>query len=572
MTIVATLASGLIGWPGEALLEPGVTSGRSGLPTAALSASTQQREEAYTLQLISQLGGRPAGIAGKGNHLYVGVGRRLFVLDISDREAPHVVGQSDLLPASIKTLRLSENGYVVADLIDGYAASTDERWQTGLWIIDVTDAAQPRVVGHMEEPSELIDLALEGDRGYGVAYDGLKVIDFADPQQPRVVGTYQSEGDQYTSIAVAGQYLYLGRRGRGGRTPGLRVIEVSNAGALLAVAVLPTAQEVLAVAMQGEVTFLYAHTVVTGSRRYLYVVDISDPRQPREVGQVDVPKGSLPIGWSTRSPRIAVDRGYAYILDPVEGLAVIDVTDPALPRPVHPLDGVNAGTDIAFWDQTAFISTGESEVKAIDVEDPSVPTPVAAYRLPNAGDVDGIAVDGDRAFLMVSEDEPEHYELRVVDVANRVEPRLLGTLALASSFKGVYDSPSIVAARGFVYLLAKTDVVVVDVSDPSTPRLAATFHTPGEVYQLRDMERYGLIADGSAGLLVVELSNPLQITEVAALPLPHVAREIVVSGGYAFVIGTMRATQPLRRQGGAVRGGRGRPHPAAPARQRGATQ
>ena len=71
-------------------LNPGYAQSQTA-PTAYLPRSEN-------VELVGQVGGRVNAVAVQGNHVYLGVGPRLLVLDVSDPTTPILAGQTPVLP------------------------------------------------------------------------------------------------------------------------------------------------------------------------------------------------------------------------------------------------------------------------------------------------------------------------------------------------------------------------------------------------------------------------------------------------------------------------------------------
>ena len=76
---------------------------------------------------------------------------------------------------------------------------------------------------------------------------------------------------------------------------------------------------------------------------------------------------------------------------------------------------------------------------------------------------------------------------------------------------------------------------VLDVSDPYAPREIGAYVMPGMAHGVvLDGDR-AYVAAGEMGLRVVDLSDPTQPREIAGYVTPGVAERVALSGGHAFV-------------------------------------
>jgi hypothetical protein len=165
-----------------------------------------------------------------------------------------------------------------------------------------------------------------------------------------------------------------------------------------------------------------------GDNSDLQVIDISDPTDPKRVGQVNIP--GLAGG-------VAVAGNYAYvagsyiIAEPRSsdawGLHVIDISEPSNPRIVGELFA--ATNDVAVAGDIAYVTYWHGGLQAIDVSDPASPTPVGGHGTP--GSATSIALAGNYAYVTGSSG------LVVFDITNPSSLAVVGELTLPGSARGI---------------------------------------------------------------------------------------------------------------------------------------
>lgn len=112
--------------------------------------------------------------------------------------------------------------------------------------------------------------------------------------------------------------------------------------------------------------------VVEGTRAffnngpYRMIADISDPRNPIELGRVLVPYVS----------DIAVIGNLAYVAAGEGGLRIIEVNDPVKPNEVGFFETGSFATDVAISGNYAYVTTQDNGLRLIDISNPSSPTEV----------------------------------------------------------------------------------------------------------------------------------------------------------------------------------------------------
>lgn len=95
---------------------------------------------------------------------------------------------------------------------------------------------------------------------------------------------------------------------------------------------------------------------------------------------------------------------------------------------------------------------------------------------------------------------------------------------------------SMVAHDNYLYLGAGPRLVILNVSDPSHPVFVGQTEILSDLaYNLAIDSNYAYIANGTAGLVIVNISNPSSARIVARYPTPGLARDVAVAHGHAYV-------------------------------------
>ncbi|NJN81043.1 MAG: hypothetical protein HC802_01305 [Caldilineaceae bacterium] len=131
-----------------------------------------------------------------------------------------------------------------------------------------------------------------------------------------------------------------------------------------------------------------------------------------------------------------------------------------------------------------------------------------------------IAVQADVAYLGLS------YELIVLDLADRSQPRWVSDLPLPAND---------IALRGqFAYVVGRGGFSVLDISEPLSPLLMATLptkHAPDALAIADHLALYGIYGE----LQVVDLLVPSRPALLAVLRLSGRVTDVVVNGDHALV-------------------------------------
>jgi hypothetical protein len=168
----------------------------------------------------------------------------------------------------------------------------------------------------------------------------------------------------------------------------------------------------------------------------------------------------------------------------------------------------------ALWDTTA------DEIKLHPFE----PTAVGSLPLYPYATGEGIAVGWYHAYLTTDTD------LFVLDVRDPESPRIV---AFYSTIGGAVD---VVLSGDYAFLAEHTSgLEVVDISDPEGPSYAGLYDSPGAALAVAINGDYAYVADYTSGLRVVDISDPTTPVLAGSYATPSEAWGVAVSGNYAYV-------------------------------------
>ncbi|MEZ4389025.1 MAG: FlgD immunoglobulin-like domain containing protein [Candidatus Krumholzibacteriia bacterium] len=230
--------------------------------------------------------------------------------------------------------------------------------------------------------------------------------------------------------------------------------------------------------------------------------------------------GNTLTGGSARD--LAVDGSFGYLANGNEGLAVLDLADPA--RPVVIAGEGSAGTClwVAYHAQHVYLANIDSELHVLDVSDPSRPVPVAMLPLP--GDGQAVVVRGQQLLVPAGQ-----AGLLVIDVGNPAQPVIVGAVDTPGTARGVAFSGDLAAVAD------DAGLAVIDLGIPQQPRLVGWVETLDHAYDVALDGPIALVTSWNAGLEVFDLTAPAAPAAVSQLPLPGTARNIKLVGGEAFI-------------------------------------
>lgn len=179
-----------------------------------------------------------------------------------------------------------------------------------------------------------------------------------------------------------------------------------------------------------------------------------DPEDPTRLDPVQLPVLQEP-GVSYEG--IDAANGYIYVALRQNGLGVYELGDDGFRR-VGTAGGLTNAWGVRVRGNTAYVSDGLDGLAVVDVSDPRSPQVVG--RVATGGQARGLAL-GDAGIVYLAAGSQG---LVVVDVSDRTAPRVLGRSGEVPGTAMRVDY-----ADGHVYVAAWTDARVYDVADPSAP-------------------------------------------------------------------------------------------------------
>jgi hypothetical protein len=360
-----------------------------------------------------------------GDHIFVADSAGLHVLNLSDPRVPiersvadfpgspfevHVVGDLALVATGSEGLRvidvsdldhpreaaaitqMSEAKEVAVAGRHAFVASILE----GLYVFDVTDPAAPVEVAVLTIPSPVDGLRRParavravGDRAF-VSGTDLHVLDIADPLAPRVEGSLDIDG---WSLEVDGDRVYIA-------SGVLSIVDASDPATPRITASIALSGWVSAAYPMDDLVLVGTHETraggpisvdpETGEETVdlqpampggLRIVDVSDPAAPRLVGSLDTRRE--PGHQMLEGPYGGVDdvtaKGTIAYLAALEGLVIVDVSDPTAPQQVEVVQGLSNASAIEVIGDRLYASR-LGRLRVFDISDPVAPRELAASR------------------------------------------------------------------------------------------------------------------------------------------------------------------------------------------------
>lgn len=422
----------------------------------------------------------------------------LQLVDITNPQMPSVVSGLST-PGAACGLAVHERNVHLAD------------GPSGLQIIDVTVFWNPRIIGAVLLPGAACGVAIRDDLTFvACGPSGLAIVDTGDPRNPILLGSVGTPGEAM-HVAVSGDHAYVSAG-----VSGLQVIDVTDPRNPVRVGSLPLPGTAMDVAVSGGYAF------VASDSAGVHAVDVRSPAAPVLTGTADTPG---------RAVSVSVDGVRAYVADDSSGVVVLDLQDPGHPDMLGYLVLPDAARGICVADGNAFLACGAGGMTVVDAANPfSPPDPdvLGSVIIPWA--TGPLIVQQDRVYM----DNGIFY---IIDVADPWEPFVVGGLwtpdwtrgGLAVSGDYAYHTQQIGEYPGYGFLN------VIEMTDPSHPRIGATLPLADRAGQLAVSGQYGYVLT-SSGLLVIDISSPL-LPEVVGCESSVFGNRLAIAGNHAYVAG-----------------------------------
>ena len=266
--------------------------------------------------------------------------------------------------------------------------------------------------------------------------------------------------------------------------------------------------------------YAYAVDAVNG----LVVIDITDPLSPYQLSAL---RPTTPV-YMQNGMGIYIIATTAYVIDYSGNLFIIDITTPATPTLVGAANiGGSGGYDIFVAGSYAYIANNSLGFQIVDISTPASPTLVGTY----AATAKGVFVSGNVAYVGAG-----YPGLLILDITDPATPTLTGVYNSADAYSVVVSGTTAYLADSWNGLLT------IDVSTLASPALVSRYDTPGSAYGIDLVGNLAYVSDSSGGLQIIDVSTP--DTPVLAgsyydaddSAYPYNA---VISGSYAYIAGNM---------------------------------
>jgi hypothetical protein len=388
-------------------------------------------------------------------------------------------------------------------------------------IASFTNPASPVKIGSVvlsDVVEDLVRTSISGTQ-YLVASGGSKmwIVNVQNPTTPSLVASVEvTSGTTCEGVATSGTYAYVAAGGGG-----FKIYNIATPATPSLVISIDSLEYCESVVISGQYAYIAA-----GSRSH--ILDISNPAAPVYVGRIDA--------YGGYHQYINVRSGYAYVCNYDEGLAVVNVTNPASPVNVMAIPSGYRTARIIFDGNYGYVAVGDSGMAVYNVVNPAAP--VYSTKIKTTGRAaslyyGAVSVGGNpTGHIFVANRNPAP-GVSAINVSTPTAP-------VTSSFLAALPAPTGTAYTPFyndgkVYTAYGTaGMRIVDVSNPSGVTLLSTAALGGDSRAVVASGNYAYVAARDSGVYVVDVTNPASPVKVKTIKTPR-ARGIAISGTKVYV-------------------------------------
>lgn len=355
----------------------------------------------------------------------------VYALDISN---PSAIKQVGMMPTSVGGWELSITEVYERPVV-AYTQLlyiVDQSW--GITIVDTADLGNIKRIGHYVTPAPevLFDVTVQGKFAYIIGKDsGFRVLDISDPARIKEVAFDDARKNLYTqspsALVVMDQYAYISDS----NYP-FHIYDIANPakpeqiGAVFDQAASDGAFDI---AISGKYAYLAGWGLKDSfySGDGIWVIDISNPADPKPVKFVDIPneRWSLDIKGNAL---YALDGNVDEKEPEPFSLRVFDISDPKNPVaagmdpvPLQPL----APSDLVVAGNYLYLSLSMQGILGFDISDPLKPVQIG--NLPGMNFTGSPSLDWSDPYLI-------HGGMMVYDLSNSPQPELSSLVYLPGAW------------------------------------------------------------------------------------------------------------------------------------------
>lgn len=344
-------------------------------------------------------------------------------------------------------------------------------------------------------------ITIDNGSAYLISGDQLLILDVKNSKSVVQTSRIKLTGRAPSHVSVQNGYAYVVMT-----LGGLNIVDVKNPKKPVAVTVLPFESHTVGFHVEGQYAYL-GRVASTTSNESGYsqisvfeIIDLSKPGSAKVVGSLSLP---------TNIKELAVAGSYAYLLGSYPyRLAVIDIRVPTQPKLLETKESIEGSAellDIVIDGSFAFIADGFVGLRILDLSNPLEPKLVK--QVPLEGSALSVYRSGKKVYVGL---EQKYFSL--ADVTNPKKPKLASTIPFAAS----YGYTSIVLSNKKAYFNGG-GAHIYDIQNLSKP-IKLNENSASEIDSIQIQGNYLYSTIGEIGLLVYDIANPSNPVKISQTP------------------------------------------------------
>ena len=343
------------------------------------------------------------------------------------------------------------------------------------------------------------------------------LINVQNPTTPSLVASVEvAPGTTCEGIATSGTYAYIAAG-----DAGFRIYDISTPSNPSFVTSIDSLEYCESVVISGQ----YAY-VAAGSRSF--IIDISNPSAPVYVGRM--------TGYGGYHQYVNVRSGYAYICNYDAGMQIVNVTNPASPVNVMEVPSGYRTARIIFDGNYGYVAIGDAGVAIYSTVNPASPTYVTQIQTTGRAAslyYGAITIGGTpTGHIFVANRNPAP-GVSAINVSTPSTPVTTSFLAAIPSATGSAYIPYYLDGKVYV-AYGTAGLRIIDVTNPSNVTLLGTADLGGDSRAVVASGNYAYVAARDSGVYVVDVTNPASPQKIKTIQTPR-ARGIAINGSFIYV-------------------------------------
>ncbi len=227
-----------------------------------------------------------------------------------------------------------------------------------VFIVDVADPQQPRILHQFQARSSLQNIAVAADTLALSGPGGVSIYDLSGPEEPTLVDHFPLE--RATDVHIADQLIYVAADQQG-----MVILELMDQEKLREVGRSVPPWPLSEFASAQELVAAGGFVYLANGRSGLSVIDVQDPARPKLVSTLKLPGYALGLGINGQ--HLAISSRFA-------GVHYLDIRNPREPKLLGSFDVLDTARGVLLEDGKIYITSGNQGVSVL-------PAPVEMKRV-----------------------------------------------------------------------------------------------------------------------------------------------------------------------------------------------